>query len=160
MTSIIYRPIGIIHTPFTAPENMPIQNAGAAGETGTIDLFPAFITGLEDLDGFSHLILLYHLHEVTRYSLKVIPFMDTLEHGIFSTRAPVRPNPIGMTIVKLISRDGCRITITGVDMLDNTPLLDIKPYLPRFDAFNDARIGWYEGKTGNCESKRSDNRFI
>ena len=160
MENIIYKPIGIIHTPFKTPENMPIQNTGANGVRGTIEIYPEYAEGLKDITGFSHLILLHHLHQVNHYSLQVIPFLDTIEHGIFATRSPIRPNAIGLTIVKLIELKGCMLTIEGIDMLDQTPLLDIKPYLPQVDALHDVRIGWFEGKIEKCESKRSDTRFI
>ncbi len=160
MENINYKPIGIIHTPFETPENMPIQNAGANGIKGTIEIYPEYAEGLKDIEGFSHLILLYHLHQVNHYSLQVIPFLDTIEHGIFATRSPVRPNAIGLTIVKLIELKGSMLTIEGIDMLTQTPLLDIKPYLPQVDALHDVRIGWFEGKIEKCESKRSDKRFI
>jgi tRNA-Thr(GGU) m(6)t(6)A37 methyltransferase TsaA len=160
LENINYKPIGIIHTPFETPENMPIQNAGANGIKGTIEIYPEYAEGLKDIEGFSHLILLYHLHQVNHYSLQVIPFLDTIEHGIFATRSPVRPNAIGLTIVKLIELKGSMLTIEGIDMLTQTPLLDIKPYLPQVDALHDVRIGWFEGKIEKCESKRSDKRFI
>jgi tRNA (adenine37-N6)-methyltransferase len=160
LENIIFQSIGIIHTPFNTLENMPIQNAGANGVKGTIEIFPEFEAGLKDIEGFSHLILLYHLHKVNHSALQVIPFMDTIEHGIFATRSPIRPNPIGMTVVKLLEIKGCMLTIEGTDMLNQTPLLDIKPYLPEVDALNDARIGWFEGKNEKFESYKSDNRFI
>ena len=160
MENIIYQPIGLIHSPFNTPENMPIQNIGANGVTGIIELYPDFAAGLKDIEGFSHLILLYHLHQVDHFSLHVIPFMDTIEHGIFSTRSPIRPNPIGMTVVKLVEVKGCMITIEGVDILNETPLLDIKPYVPQVDTIHDVRIGWFADKIEKCESKKSDTRFI
>jgi tRNA (adenine37-N6)-methyltransferase len=160
LEKIIYQPVGIIHTPFNTPENMPIQNAGANGIKGTIEIFPEFAEGLKDIEGFSHLILLYHLHKVNHFALQVIPFMDTIEHGIFATRSPIRPNPIGFTVVKLLELKECMLTIEGVDMLNQTPLLDIKPYLSEVDTLKDAKVGWFEGKTEKFESKKSDNRFI
>ena len=160
MEKITYQPIGVIHTPFNTPENMPIQNAGGIGIKGTIEIFPEFEAGLKDIEGFSYLILLYHLHQVNHYSLQVIPFLDTIEHGIFATRSPIRPNPVGMTVVKLLELKGCMLTIGGIDMLNQTPLLDIKPYLPKVDTLHDVRIGWFEGKTEKVESYKSDNRFI
>jgi tRNA (adenine37-N6)-methyltransferase len=160
LEKIIYQPIGVIHTPFNTQENMPIQNTGAKGIKGIIEIFPEFEAGLKDVEGFSHLILLYHLNQIKHYSLQVIPFLDTIEHGIFATRSPIRPNPIGMTVVKLLELYGCMLTIEGIDMLNQTPLLDIKPYLPEVDALNDARIGWFEGRTEKFESYKSDNRFI
>ena len=111
MNEITFKPIGIIYSPFKTIENIPIQNIGAKGVKGTIEIFKEFVTGLKDLDGFSHLILIYHLHKVIHDSLLVKPFLDTVEHGIFATRSPVRPNPIGLTVVKLIEIKNNLITI-------------------------------------------------
>jgi len=141
-------------------ENIPIQNIGAKGVKGTIEIFKEFVTGLKDLDGFSHLILIYHLHKVIHDSLLVKPFLDTVEHGIFATRSPVRPNPIGLTVVKLIEIKNNLITIENLDILYETPLLDIKPYLPMIDDMKDIRIGWLNDKIEQFETKKSDNRFI
>ncbi len=160
MNYIIYQPIGIIHSPFKTLANIPIQNFGAKGETGTIEIFPEFKAGLKDLEGFSHLILLYHLHEITHFKLIVKPFMDTVEHGIFATRSPVRPNPIGLTVVKLIEINDNLITIENLDMLDQTPLLDIKPCLPMIDDIQNLQLGWLTGKIQNFETMKSDDRFI
>ena len=139
---------------------MPIQNTEDNGVKGTIEIFSEYAKGLKDIEGFSHLILLYHLHKVNHFSLHVIPFLDTVEHGIFATRSPIRPNSIGMTVVKLLELKGSMLTIEGIDMLNQTPLLDIKPYLPQVDSLHDARIGWFKGKTEKFESYKSDNRFI
>ncbi len=159
MEDITYRPIGIIHSPFTAPENVPIQHTGAKGTRGTIEIFPEYAEGLADLEGFSHIILLFHMHLVEYHRLKVIPFLDTVERGIFSTRAPVRPNPIGLTVVKLISIESNLITIENIDMIDGTPLLDIKPCLPMIDDIQDSKLGWLTGKIEQFSVTRSDNRF-
>jgi tRNA-Thr(GGU) m(6)t(6)A37 methyltransferase TsaA len=139
---------------------MPIQNTGVNRTKGTIEIYPEYVAGLKDIEGFSHLILLYHLHQVNHSSMQVIPFLDTIEHGIFATRSPVRPNPIGFTIVKLIELKDCMLTIEGIDMLNQTPLLDIKPYLPQVDDLHEIRIGWFDGKTEKFESNKSDTRFI
>ena len=138
---------------------MPIQPSGAAGVRGTIEIFPQFIEGLADLDGFSHLILLYHFHLVKEANLTVTPFLDTEPRGLFSTRAPKRPNPIGISIVKLTSSDGNLLSIENVDVLDGTPLLDIKPYVPEFDHQTDVRLGWLEKAQGRSRQKQSDERF-
>lgn len=159
MNEIIYKPIGIIHSPFTTMENIPIQNMGARGETGTIEIFPEYADGLKDLEGFSHIILLYHLHKVDHFSLHVKPFMDTTERGIFATRAPIRPNPIGLTLVKLIEVKGNIITVENIDMLDQTPLLDIKPCLPMIDDVDEIKLGWLAGKIDQFKTKKSDTRF-
>jgi len=159
-TIINYKPIGIIHSPFKTIENIPIQNIGAKGEKGSIEIFSEFEKGLKDLEGFSHIILLYHLHLVNHSSLLVKPFMDTEERGIFATRSPIRPNPIGLTIVKLLEINQNILTIEDLDMLDQTPLLDIKPYLSTIDDIKNIRLGWLTNKIQDFETKKSDNRFI
>jgi len=156
---IEYTPIGIIHSPFLELEDMPIQPSGGAGIMGTVDVFEAFQAGLMDLDGFSHIILLYHFHASHSYKLKVVPFLDSESRGLFATRAPKRPNPIGISIVKLEKVEDGVLHIRNVDILNDTPLLDIKPYVPEFDAQVDVRIGWLKkiGKTvAGC---KSDDRF-
>ena len=157
--SLLCRPIGIIRTPFKELENMPIQPSGAAGIRGTVDLYPEFAEGLKDLDGFSHLILLYRFHESRGYRLTVTPFLDSEPRGLFATRAPKRPNPIGLSIVKLIRIRECSLDVENVDILDGTPLLDIKPYVPEFDHQQDCRTGWLEKARGRVKEKRSDERF-
>lgn len=119
--SITYRPIGILHTPFRESAGMPIQPAGAAGIGGTAEIYPEFAPGLQDLEGFSHLIVLYHFHRVPAPRLVVTPFLDTEPHGVFATRAPVRPNPMGLSVVRLLRRAGCTLYLENVDMLDGTP---------------------------------------
>ncbi|MEI7596188.1 MAG: tRNA (N6-threonylcarbamoyladenosine(37)-N6)-methyltransferase TrmO [Bacteroidota bacterium] len=159
MQNVAYKPIGIIHSPFKTLENIPIQNIGAKGVVGRIEISPEFELGLKDLNGFSHLILIYHLHLVEQSSLLVKPFMDNMERGIFATRAPVRPNPIGMTVVKLIEINNNFLTVENIDMLDQTPLLDIKPCLPMIDNVENIQLGWLTNKIQDFESKKSDNRF-
>jgi tRNA-Thr(GGU) m(6)t(6)A37 methyltransferase TsaA len=154
-----YHPIGVIHTPFKKREGMPIQPAGADGVHGTVEVFQEFTEGLQDLDGFSNIILLYHFHLSTEASLRVTPFMDSQPHGVFSTRAPKRPNPIGISVVKLIKIEGSILHVENVDIIDETPLLDIKPYVPEFDHFPVDRIGWLEKARNGVREKRSDNRF-
>ena len=130
---VTFRPIGVIRTPFTTTDGMPIQAVAAVGVRGRIDLDPEFAEGLRDLDGFSHLTLLYHLHLVTSTRLTVTPFLDDQPHGIFATRSPSRPNPIGLSTVRLVAISGSSVEVEDVDMVDGTPLLDIKPYVPAFD---------------------------
>jgi tRNA-Thr(GGU) m(6)t(6)A37 methyltransferase TsaA len=154
-----YIPIGIIRSPFTEPAGMPIQPAGAVGVRGTIMIDEPFRDGLRDLDGFSRIILIYSFHQSKGYDLEVIPFLDTVPHGIFATRAPRRPNAIGISIVRLISVSGGELVIEGVDVLDGTPLLDIKPYVPEFDCFLDERPGWFAGCGDRVAGIRSDNRY-
>ncbi|MBN1948852.1 MAG: tRNA (N6-threonylcarbamoyladenosine(37)-N6)-methyltransferase TrmO [Candidatus Cloacimonetes bacterium] len=150
---IEYHPIGIIHTPFTELQEIPIQPRFAAGIKGTIEVFPEYREGLQDLEGFSHIILLYHLHRSNGYKLKVIPFLDDTERGLFATRAPRRPNPIGLSVVRLQGiREGV-LQIENVDMMDGTPLLDIKPYIPEFDGREEIRIGWLESRKKRIPGK-------
>jgi len=156
---IEYQPIGTIRSPFERIEGMPIQPAGASAVQGHIELFPEYAEGLKDLDGFSHIVLLYHFHRVKAVKLIVTPFMDSQPRGVFSTRAPKRPNPIGLSVVKLLGIDGTTLRIENVDILDGTPLLDIKPYVPEFDQYPVDRIGWLQGSRSNVQEKRSDRRF-
>lgn len=152
-------PIGVIHTPFTQPEGMPIQPVGAAGVHGTVEVFAAYQAGLKDLDGFSHVILLYHLHRSQGFELEVVPFLDTQPRGLFATRAPRRPNPIGLSVVQLDRIEDGVLHIQNVDMLDGTPLLDIKPYVPEFDSPTTIRTGWLEEAGKTAPARRSDDRF-
>jgi tRNA-Thr(GGU) m(6)t(6)A37 methyltransferase TsaA len=153
------KPIGTIHTPFNAPAGMPIQPAGAAGVVGTVEVFEEYESGLKDLDGFSHIILLYIFHRSEGYKLQVVPFLDTEPRGVFATRAPKRPNPIGLSIVRLGRIAGCTLHIRNVDILDGTPLLDIKPYVPEFDSHVQVRTGWLEQARKTVSKHQSDNRF-
>ena len=143
---ISYRPIGVIHSPFQTIEGMPIQPAGAAGVQGSVEVWQEFAAGLQDLEGFSHIILLYHFHRVKEARLVVTPFMDTEPRGVFATRAPKRPNPIGLSVVRLVGREENVLHIENVDILDSTPLLDLKPYVPALDAYPEAWVGWREGR--------------
>jgi tRNA-Thr(GGU) m(6)t(6)A37 methyltransferase TsaA len=156
---ITFRPIGIIRTLYEETEGMPIQATAAVGAPGRIELDPAFVGGLADLDGFSHLTLLYHLHRITEPRLTVTPFLDDRARGIFATRSPARPNPIGLTTVRLIAISGARIDIEDVDMVDGTPLLDIKPYVPALDDRENVRIGWYTDRLDRLAGARADDRF-
>ena len=156
----IISPIGIIETPFNDLEGMPIQPSGAADVMGTIVVDNAFEQGLSDLDGFSHIILLYHFHQSKGYNLMVKPFLDDQKRGLFSTRAPRRPNPVGLSIVRLIKRDGNKIKIKGIDVLNGTPLIDIKPYVPEFDTKDVTAVGWLEKNQKQARSLKSDDRFI
>ena len=158
---IEYQSIGIIHTPFTELSRMPIQPAGAKGVKGTIEVHPQYHDGLKDLEGFSHIILLYHFHQSKDFALNVVPFLDTVSRGVFSTRAPKRPNAIGLSVVKLQNIQNNILHIENVDILDGTPLLDIKPYVTTFDVQTEGvRIGWLEKTSHEVSNKRSDQRFI
>lgn len=152
-------PIGIINTPFRKLEGMPIQPAGAAGVKGTVEVFENFRAGLKDLDGFSHIILLYIFHRSPGFELEVIPYMDTQLRGLFATRAPKRPNPIGLSTVQLDRIDNGNLHVRNIDILDGTPLLDIKPYVPEFDNYTRVRVGWLEHVRKTVDDRRSDDRF-
>ena len=156
---IQYQPIGVIHTPFESPDGMPIQPAGALSVCGTVEVFPEYAKGLRDLDGFSHVMLLYHFHQVQEQRLVVLPFLDTRERGVFATRAPARPNPIGLSSVKLLAVEGCTLLIENVDILNGTPLLDIKPYVPEFDHHRVDRVGWLEHAKAKVQDEKADDRF-
>lgn len=152
--------IGTISTPHKTIENIPIQSVGAEEFIGVIEIQPQLAAALEDLDGFSNLILLYHLHLANGYKLKVKPFMDDKEHGVFATRSPKRPSPIGLSTVELIKVEANKIWFKGADMLDGTPLIDIKPFFRQVDNRPDAVSGWLDTKDDDLPTKhRSDDRF-
>ena len=153
------KPIGTIRSPFTERAGMPIQPTGARGVRGTVELEPQYAEGLRDLDGFSHVILIYHFDRSRGYDLTVTPFLDTQPRGLFATRAPRRPNPIGLSVVALERIEGTVLHIEGVDVLDGTPLLDLKPYVPAFDAPTGCRTGWLEEADADPRERRSDGRF-
>lgn len=159
MDTITYKPIGIIHSPFHEREGMPIQPRGAQGVRGTIELMPEYSEALVDLDGFSHIILLYHFHRSDRCNLTIKPFLDNSPHGVFSTRAPNRPNPIGISVVELERIHDNILHIMNVDILDETPLLDIKPYAPQFDYYENASSGWLAHAKDTVYDTVSDDRF-
>ena len=139
-------PIGVIHTPFTTKEQAPIQGAWHPENEGTVEVFEEYAEGLTDIEGFSHLYLIFELDRAAPTELSRVPFLSDRPHGLFACRHPARPNPIGLTVVTLKKRAGATLTVGCVDMLDGTPLLDIKPYLPRFDSFPDATEGWFAGQ--------------
>ena len=157
--TIQFKAIGRIHTPFDTIAGMPIQPTGAAGIRGTVELCAAYAEGLKDLKGFSHIILLYHFHKSGQPKLIVEPFLDKTPRGVFATRAPSRPNAIGLSIVKLIEIKGRRLTVENIDVLDGTPLLDIKPYVPEFDHHPADRTGWLARAQGAVKNYKSDQRF-
>lgn len=135
------QPIGIIHSPLRVKSETPIQAAFSEVE-GTIEVFPEYAAGLQDIEGFSHIILLYWFHQSEGYDLIVRPFLDQEPHGIFAVRYPARPNPIGISVVELLERTETQLRVRGLDVLDGTPMLDIKPFAPHFDHREDARLGW------------------
>lgn len=154
-----FKPIGLIHTRFLRQDGTPIQASMATEEKGSIELFPEFSEGLLDIEGFSHLFLIYAFHQMKQGVLRVKPYLDTVEHGIFATRSPKRPNPIGISVVQLLSVTGNTLEIKGVDMLNGTPLLDIKPYVPALDHFHTEKIGWFQNKIPTGGQVLADNRF-
>ncbi len=155
----VINPIGVIHSPHTSIEGMPIQPKGAADIAGYVIIDKQYQDGLRDLEGFSHIYLFYSFHQASRTELLVTPFMDKQARGVFATRSPLRPNHMGMSIVKLTGIEGNRLSVEGVDILDGTPLLDIKPYIAKFDAVKDSRSGWLQASDADISAKRSDERF-
>lgn len=142
-TEIRMQPIGRIHSPFLEQSHCPIQ-ASRSQAIGLVEVFAEFAAGLQEIEDFSHIHLLYAFHGSSGYALQVKPFLDDHEHGLFATRYPNRPNPIGLSIVRLLSRQENYLTVEGIDTLDGTPLLDIKPYISDFDIRTEVRNGWYE----------------
>jgi tRNA-Thr(GGU) m(6)t(6)A37 methyltransferase TsaA len=151
------RPIGIIHTPHRERSVTPIQPAFAQGALGTVTVFDPYVEALGDLGGFERIWLLFDFDRAKDWSSRVVPYRDVVERGLFATRAPARPNPIGMSVVRLVSIEGNTLHVQDVDMLDGTPLLDIKPYVPAFDAYPDSRAGWLDATTS--ERRIADERF-
>jgi tRNA-Thr(GGU) m(6)t(6)A37 methyltransferase TsaA len=156
---IIYRPIGTIYSPHSDAKGMPIQPTGAAGIRGRVEILAEYAPGLKDLDGFSHIVLIYHFHRAGLAQLTVVPFMDSEPRGLFATRAPRRPNPIGLSVVRLLGVEGTTLHVENIDVLDGTPLLDIKPYVPQFDQPAAARAGWLDATGDRVRTRRSDDRF-
>ncbi|MCP8323786.1 MAG: tRNA (N6-threonylcarbamoyladenosine(37)-N6)-methyltransferase TrmO [Candidatus Methylarchaceae archaeon HK02M2] len=159
MNEIKYRPIGIIYSPYKEPRGIPIQPTAAQDIEGTIEIFPEYTEGLKDIEGFSHIILIYHLHLSKDFSLKVKPHMDDNLRGVFATRSPSRPNPIGISIVRLNKVDRNILYIRNIDIVNGTPLLDIKPYVPEFDVWKVERKGWLDKKINKLRKVKDDGRF-
>jgi len=159
MSEVVYRPIGVVHSPFKVPQDVPIQSVAAEGVMGIVEVAREYVDGLRDVDGFSHLILVYHCHLAQDYSLLVRPFLDERLHGVFSTRAPSRPNPVGVSVVRLTRMEKNILHIQDVDIIDGTPLLDIKPFVPEFDQRKAERIGWLTRNIDKLHSGRDDGRF-
>lgn len=151
------RPIGVIRTPFLRAAGTPIQSSVSQGAEGRVEVFPAFAAGLKDLEGFDRIWLLYFFDRAAETELVVRPYLKEIDCGVFATRSPVRPNHIGMSPVRLLGVEGYTLLVSDVDMLDETPLLDIKPYLPAFDHFAVDRVGWYDRIS--AEGAVADNRF-
>jgi tRNA-Thr(GGU) m(6)t(6)A37 methyltransferase TsaA len=153
----MFRQIGAIHTPFREATGTPIQPAFGAGVEGEVEVFEEFSAGLADLEGFERIWLIYAFDRAGPGELVVVPYRDSTARGVFATRAPSRPNPIGLSAVRLVERRGSRLRVADLDILDGTPLIDIKPYVPRFDAHPDSRSGWFEGSA--TDRRLADDRF-
>ncbi|MCK4544013.1 tRNA (N6-threonylcarbamoyladenosine(37)-N6)-methyltransferase TrmO [candidate division WOR-3 bacterium] len=159
MNEIILKPIGIIHTPFKEPGGIPIQPDAGQGIRGVVEVFNEFEAGLKDIEGFSHIILIYYFHLSKKFKLLSKPYMDDTERGVFAIRGPSRPNCIGISTVKLIKRENNVLFIEDLDIVDDSPLLDIKPYVPQFDVRENVKIGWLEKKVHKLHETRDDGRF-
>ncbi|TSD61651.1 tRNA (N6-threonylcarbamoyladenosine(37)-N6)-methyltransferase TrmO [Variovorax sp. KBS0712] len=153
---VVCRPVGIVRSRFTETSGMPIQTAGAPDEVGRLEVFAEFAPGLRDIEGFDYLILVTHLHRCAHERLEVVPFLDDATHGVFATRAPARPNRLGLSIVRLTAVEGTTLHFSGNDMIDGTPVLDIKPYVPRFDVRETERVGWFGARLDQLPRTRSD----
>ena len=159
MDTIVYRPVGVVHSPLKKSYGAPIQSIAASDVEGVVEVLPQYIEGLRDIEGFSHLILIYHFHLSDKPSMIVRPHLDNGTHGVFATRAPIRPNPIGISVVRLVRVDGTKLHVTGLDILDGTPVLDIKPYVPQFDAIGIEKIGWLKDRINMTGKTKDDGRF-
>lgn len=157
--SLEFTPIGIIHSPFKEKTGMPIQGVFSPEAEGRVEVFDEFAEGLADVDGFSDLYLLYAFHRAGEAQLTCVPFLDDERRGVFATRSPRRPNPLGLSIVHLLRREGRVLHVGGIDVLDGTPLLDIKPYVPKFDLRANATEGWTHDKSDKPIARNSDDRF-
>jgi len=156
--SISITPIGIVHSPFEGPEGMPIQ-AAFSDAVGTLEIYAEYVDGLRDIAGFDYLILLYHFHLANKESLRVTPFLDDEPRGVFATRAPTRPNRIGMSVVRLLKVTGNVLEIGNLDIVSGTPVIDIKPYVPAFDSRTGCRVGWFAGKLDRAATVQADDRM-
>jgi tRNA (adenine37-N6)-methyltransferase len=154
---IIIQVIGIIRTPFLEASGTPIQAAYGKDIEGQVLLHEAYAAALDDIEGFERLWLLYWMDRVGQFKPRVIPYRDTKEHGLFATRSPSRPNPIGMSVVRLLRREGPMLHIADIDILDGTQLLDIKPYITEFDAHPISKAGWFD--TPGADRRIADGRF-
>ena len=156
---IQYSPIGRVLSPFKEASGTPVQTSAAINVEAVLEIYPDYVEGLKDIEGFSHLILLYHLHLIKPSGLLVKPFLGNELHGIFATRSPARPNPIGFSVVRLIKVDGNRLSIREVDILDQTPILDVKPYVGEFDIRPVERVGWFTENLHKLPAAKDDGRF-
>jgi tRNA-Thr(GGU) m(6)t(6)A37 methyltransferase TsaA len=160
MEQVSIQTIGIVHSMFKQQTGTPIQPTAAKEIKGTIEIESKFKDGLCDLDGFSHIVILFGFHLSQDYKLKVTPYLDDRPRGLFSTRAPKRPSQIGMSIVRLDKIEDTTLHITGVDMLNGTPVLDIKPYIPKLNPDGEIKIGWLENAQKQFDHKKADDRMI
>ena len=159
MNEIVCRPIGTIRSPHTRPADTPIQPVFARGVPGRVEVLPDYAEGLRDLDGFSHIYLIYAFDRASATRLAVVPYLGDTERGIFATRAPCRPNGLGMSLVRLVRKEGAVLHVEDIDVLDGTPLLDIKPYIGRYDSRDDARSGWQEDVDDDTANERGHRGF-
>lgn len=155
--TITFTPIGVMRSSHHEPRDTPIQPVFAPDCEGCIEVDPRYEEGLRDIEGFSHLIVLYHLHRAGAPQMTVRPFLEDREHGVFATRHPARPNAIGLSIVELVRREGATLHLRGVDILDGTPVLDIKPYVSRFDRPESVRDGW-AGQVAESDAEKRGRR--
>ena len=159
MEPVTFTPIGTVRSPFLEPTGTPIQPRASQGAFGTVEVLPEHAPGLRDVEGFSHIILLYHLHLSGPARMDVVPYLDGQTRGVFATRSPSRPNPIGLSVVRLLAVEGNTLRVQDLDIVDGTPLLDIKPYVPAFDGGDEVRVGWLEGRLDGLQAARDDGRF-
>jgi tRNA (adenine37-N6)-methyltransferase len=157
--TVAYEPIGVVRSPFTDLDGMPLQSVAAADVHGQIEVYERFTPGLADLDGFSHVHVVAHMHRGAPGGLRVVPFLDDTTRGVFATRSPRHPNAIGLSVVRLLAVDGGTLQVAGLDLIDATPVLDIKPYVPEFDAIEAERTGWLCNAAARVHRVRADGRF-
>lgn len=158
---VTFKPIGTIRSGFLEEAGTPIQGVSHPDSLGKVHVLPEYQAGLQDLEGFSHIYLIYFLHRSQGHRLTCTPFMDVVERGVFATRAPCRPNPIGLSVVRLHKIEEAVLTVSEVDIVDGTPLLDIKPYVPHIDVRDDVKVGWMESALKiNKHSRKADGRFV
>jgi tRNA (adenine37-N6)-methyltransferase len=156
---VSYQPIGVVHSPFVELEGMPLQSVAAGDVRAQIEIYAEFADGLADLDGFSHVHVVSHLDRGGPSRLRVVPFLADAERGVFATRSPRHPNPVGLSVVRLVVVRGATLEVAGLDLLDGTPILDVKPYVPEFDAFEAERTGWLQDAAARVHDTRADARF-
>lgn len=155
---VSYEPIGVVRSPFHERPGMPLQSVAATEVHGRVEVAAEYAPGLRDLDGFSHLHLICHLHRAVPGELEVVPYLDDTVRGVFATRSPRHPNPLGLSVVRLEAVEGATLHVSGIDLLDGTPVLDVKPYVPAFDVFAAERIGWLEQGARRVHEVRADER--